>query len=167
MFGCFTRFTVFVYGGFLQGELNCLVAIFIHLQSVCNRDINYIYFMYVEGVNTNLVRFLKQRFTLNGRVLSFLLNLLTPFWMCFHVYGPLFCNCKQLILRLLVCFVISRWRIVFSYQFSDTESIRSKCLPRLRFKLLIAFLIGVTTFLAFFKNSIEQSNGWSDYVFLT
>ena len=42
------------------------------------------------------------------------------------------------------------------------ESIWSKCLPKLKSKLLIAFMIGVTTFLAFLKKSIEQSNGCNE-----
>ena len=47
----------------------------------------------------------------------------------------------------------------------DIESIWLKYLSRLRSKLIV-FLIGVTTFLAFFKKSIEQSNGKSEAVFL-
>ena len=48
-----------------------------------------------------------------------------------------------------------------------SESIWSKCLPRLRSKLIIAFLVGVTTFFAFLKKPVELSNGGSDAIFYT
>ena len=71
----------------------------------------------------------------------------------------------------LVCFVTyflmkNCVKTINEISSEGVKSIWSKCLSRLRSKLLIAFLIGVTIFLAFLKRPIEQPNGWPGETFL-
>ena len=89
----------------------------------------------------------------NQKFLNFFDDLWTPFQRCFHVCGSIFCNCKQSIRSLLVCFVMHFWMKncfqLLGHLLRSVRTIWSKCLSRLGSKLLVVFLIGATTVLAF------------------
>ena len=101
MFSCFIRFTAFVNVIFCKNcknhsplfQRNDLVAIFIDLKHLQPSQPNYIFYMIVGRTNTNLVKFLEQRFTSNRRMqLQGNISYKWSFLLSSLIYGHLF-NC--------------------------------------------------------------------------